>query len=142
VSERERDWAERFPSHVACAWAGNTEAVARRHYLIVTEEHWKSATGAAATASLAVPPAQETAEIAGKSAENAQVQWPPRDYNLSKKARRNLRVDRGGVQTALQGLAEVCRSAIRDHLVPGGVARSPRKARVRVAPRRKGAHRG
>jgi len=32
-----------FPSHVVCSWLGNTEAVARRHYLQVTEEHFARA---------------------------------------------------------------------------------------------------
>lgn len=33
-----------FPSHVVCRWLGNSEAVARRHYLQVTEEHYQQAT--------------------------------------------------------------------------------------------------
>lgn len=43
----ETDWATTHPLHVACAWAGNTEVVAKRHYLQVTEEHFARAQGAA-----------------------------------------------------------------------------------------------
>jgi hypothetical protein len=34
---------ETFPSHVVCAWLGNSEKVARAHYLRVTDEHFDQA---------------------------------------------------------------------------------------------------
>jgi len=34
---------ERFPSHVVCAWLGNSVQVARKHYLQVTDEHFEQA---------------------------------------------------------------------------------------------------
>ena len=34
---------ESYPSHVVCAWIGNSEAVARKHYLQVTDEHFQRA---------------------------------------------------------------------------------------------------
>ena len=40
------DLAERFPSHVACRWIGNSEAVARDHYLQTTDAHFAKASGA------------------------------------------------------------------------------------------------
>ncbi len=40
-STRETELAETFPIHVVCAWIGNTEAVARKHYLQVTDEHFE-----------------------------------------------------------------------------------------------------
>lgn len=43
-STRQTELEERFPSHVVCKWMGNTESVARRHYLQVTPEHFKKAT--------------------------------------------------------------------------------------------------
>ncbi|HEV2294520.1 MAG TPA: site-specific integrase [Tepidisphaeraceae bacterium] len=44
----ETDLSANFPSHVTCAWIGNTEAVARKHYLMVTETHFEQATQRAA----------------------------------------------------------------------------------------------
>ena len=49
---RTRDtlWHEAFPSHVACAWIGHSEQVARDHYLAVPEHYYipaNSKTGAA-----------------------------------------------------------------------------------------------
>jgi elongation factor P--beta-lysine ligase len=35
--------AESFPIHVVCQWIGNSEAVAKRHYLQVTDEHFAQA---------------------------------------------------------------------------------------------------
>lgn len=42
-STRQTELAEQFPAHVVCAWIGNSEAVARKHYLQVTEEHFEQA---------------------------------------------------------------------------------------------------
>jgi len=40
---RETELAETFPIHVVCAWIGNSAAVARKHYLQVTDEHFARA---------------------------------------------------------------------------------------------------
>ena len=42
-STRETELAEEFPIHVICAWIENTEAIARKHYLQVTDEHFEKA---------------------------------------------------------------------------------------------------
>ena len=42
-STRETELAERWPEHVVCAWIGNSKAVAREHYLQITEEHFEQA---------------------------------------------------------------------------------------------------
>ena len=42
-STRETELAEHFPAHVVCAWLGNSEAVARKHYLQVTDDHFEQA---------------------------------------------------------------------------------------------------
>jgi integrase len=47
-SSCETDWAVLFPIHVACAWAGNTQAVAAKHYLQVTDEDYRRAASSAA----------------------------------------------------------------------------------------------
>ncbi len=43
-----------FPSHVVCAWIGNSTRVARKHYLQVTEDHFHRATVAPAARSIFV----------------------------------------------------------------------------------------
>jgi integrase len=44
-STRETELAESFPMHVVCQWIGNSEPVAAKHYLQVTDEHFRLATG-------------------------------------------------------------------------------------------------
>ena len=44
-STRETELAESWPLHVACAWIGNSQIVAARHYLQVTDEHFLKAAG-------------------------------------------------------------------------------------------------
>jgi hypothetical protein len=36
--------AETFPIHVVCQWIGNSQAVAKKHYLQTTDEHYLKAT--------------------------------------------------------------------------------------------------
>jgi integrase len=40
---RETELAERFPIQVVCEWIGNSQAVAKQHYLQVTDEHYRLA---------------------------------------------------------------------------------------------------
>lgn len=40
---RETELAESFPLHVVCAWIGNSTAIAAKHYLQVTDQHFDRA---------------------------------------------------------------------------------------------------
>ena len=40
---RETELAETFPLHVVCAWIGHSSAIAAKHYLPVTDEHFDRA---------------------------------------------------------------------------------------------------
>lgn len=42
-SSRQTELAEQFPSHVVCDWLGNSEDIARTHYLQTTSEHFARA---------------------------------------------------------------------------------------------------
>ncbi len=42
-STRETELAEDYPIHVVCAWIGNSQAVAKKHYLQVTDDHFAKA---------------------------------------------------------------------------------------------------
>ncbi len=55
---RQTELEEIFPSHVVCQWIGNSEDVARKHYLQVTDTHF----------------ARAIAEPAGSAAQNAAQQ--------------------------------------------------------------------
>ncbi len=45
-STRQTELCEAWPSHVVCAWLGNSVDVATRHYLQVTDEHFEQACSA------------------------------------------------------------------------------------------------
>jgi len=55
---RETELAETYPLHVVVAWLGNSQLVAAKHYLQVTDEHFAKATQI---------PTQQAAEIADDS---------------------------------------------------------------------------
>ena len=40
---RQTELEDLFPSHVVCAWLGNSKPVAAKHYLHVTEAHFQKA---------------------------------------------------------------------------------------------------
>jgi integrase len=42
-ASRETELAAQYPLHVVCAWIGNTEMIAAKHYLQVTEDHFRRA---------------------------------------------------------------------------------------------------
>ena len=42
-ASRQTELEEQFPSHVVCQWMGNSQQVARKHYLQVTDEHYAEA---------------------------------------------------------------------------------------------------
>jgi len=42
-STRQTELAEEFPMQVVCAWIGNSQPVAAKHYLQVTEDHYRKA---------------------------------------------------------------------------------------------------
>jgi hypothetical protein len=44
-SSRETELTQKFPLHVVCAWMGNSQLVAAKHYLQITDEHFRMATG-------------------------------------------------------------------------------------------------
>jgi len=42
-STRETELAEQFPMHTVCSWIGNSQLIAAKHYLQVTDEHFERA---------------------------------------------------------------------------------------------------
>ena len=61
-SSRETELADRFPIKAVCDWIGNSEAVAKGHYLQTTEEHFSRAISPEKSAAYAL---QSTAVLGG-----------------------------------------------------------------------------
>jgi integrase len=69
-STRETELAETFPIQAVVAWIGNSEAVARKHYLQVTEDHFAAAAG--------IAPEEGSAESSAQAAQKVQKRAEPR----------------------------------------------------------------
>ena len=73
-SSRQTELAEHYPIHVVCAWIGNSEAVARDHYLQVRDEHFADAARGGEQA--AQNPAQQAAETRGNERKDESGELP------------------------------------------------------------------
>jgi integrase len=63
-STRETELLKDFPIHVVCGWIGNTERIARRHYLQITDTHFDQAAGVQRAAKSAAISSGESAQLA------------------------------------------------------------------------------
>lgn len=70
-STRETELAEQFPIHVVCRWLGNSQPVAVKHYLQVTDEHFRKA-------------AQKAAQSPAVDEENTRSEKDTTSQNLGK----------------------------------------------------------
>ena len=67
-SSRQTELANDFPGHLVCHWMGNSQAVADKHYLQVTEEHFARATALHKDDSGAAPSAEHMTDGERRSA--------------------------------------------------------------------------
>jgi integrase len=68
---RQTELSELFPSHVVCGWIGNSVAVAREHYLQVTDEHFARAVNLIPALSPSSSPAlSPSCPVVGKATQN------------------------------------------------------------------------
>jgi len=72
---RRTELQESFPDHVLNAWLGQSTAVARKHYLQVTDEHWQAGMGAEMGQSTPVCAGQ------GQSAKTEKSLFPVLDFS-------------------------------------------------------------
>lgn len=105
----ETDLTTRFPLHVACAWIGNSQLIAARHYLQVTDEHFADASGAksgADSAGLAMTPTIGNTENLGKNRSIGDNQYPRQDSNKSVDPLELIKWGESALQKALHRLNE------------------------------------
>lgn len=72
-ASRETELADSFPLHVVCAWIGNDENTAKKHYLKVRDTHFDAAVGAVTPPGkkVALNPAQQMTATGGKARQTA-----------------------------------------------------------------------
>lgn len=76
-STRQTDLLKDFPIHVVCGWIGNTERIARRHYLQITDADFDQATGVQRAAKSAAFSSSEYAQLA--QVETKEPRFPAED---------------------------------------------------------------
>jgi integrase len=101
-STRQTELAENFPSHVVCAWIGNTERVAENHYLQTTDAHFAKA--------VALPVKEQTAS-------NSAAQNPAQYQAESERTEKESEGVKTRIRLGLQG-----NSAEYVFLPDGGIA--------------------
>lgn len=99
-STRETELMETFPAHVVCAWIGNSEAVARKHYLQVTDDHFTKAVRSAAGEDS--PPAEAAPP------ERQAVRNPVQQRTASERIAPHVEMACDRKSLTLQGLATPC----------------------------------
>lgn len=69
-STRETELADEYPIQVVTSWIGNSQIVARKNYLQVTESHFAKAAGTALQKRCILPPTSDSTSLHAAS-ENA-----------------------------------------------------------------------
>ncbi|MCE9591915.1 MAG: site-specific integrase [Planctomycetes bacterium] len=108
-STRETELAEKFPMHVVCKWIGNSQAIAAKHYLQLTSEHFDRAVAGApaqgekqaaqnAAQQPSETPRNEPKAVPGDEAENAGISGGNKSFQLAAKTFENRKVPRDGLE--------------------------------------------
>ena len=78
---RASELAESFPAHVCAAWLGHSVEIARKHYLMTTDEHFQRAAGATQKAAQQVREVPEMACSGGEENEvKPELQTTAKDF--------------------------------------------------------------
>lgn len=81
-ASRQTELAATFPLGTACAWMGNTKAIAAGHYLQVTDADWARATDTSEAASSPATNPATQARPSGPSASEPKTQNPQNQHDL------------------------------------------------------------
>ena len=76
-STRETELADKYPPHVVCAWIGNSQPVAAKHYLQVTGKHFADATGSSPQGQPVLPVTIAGSEAGTSPAPEPESRIPP-----------------------------------------------------------------
>ena len=94
-ASRQTELERQYPLHVVCSWLGNTEAIARKNYLLVTDSDFEQAIQGNAQCNAREPKsnAAKVGNNRGQSEEN--LQNPRGNSDFSEKVNENLAEDKG-----------------------------------------------
>ena len=83
---RQTELTEMFPLHIVCAWIGNTELIAAKHYLQVTDADFERAAKDSAPSSAPDPKTARNTAQHGAHTEHAPTQKTPVNLGVSAKS--------------------------------------------------------
>lgn len=113
----ETDLTARFPLHVVCKWIGNTQAVAQKHYLKVTDEHFAMAIEESAAKSAAETTGNPRT-FTGRKMQNPQkiedfgpILYPQGESNPAVVSTEKVKISRKALRKALHRVKRVSSSA-------------------------------
>ena len=110
-ASRQTELAQRFPEHVVCEWIGNSQAVAREHYLRVTDTDYDKAAGATVLRA-----AKSAARGAHKAQHKAQQHTAVPSVTLLEIVKKALETEGLGQVTAT-----LCKAVQECSLTPRGI---------------------
>lgn len=115
-ASRQTELTSRFPLHVVCEWIGNSAAIAEKHYLQVTGDHFASAVSTPTVPKSGTESGTPTVPRCEKAAQNEAQQDAAevgKHSQETKKARENRAI--------LPPIASACESTLGNKAPPRGV---------------------
>jgi integrase len=106
---RQTELEESFPSHVVCAWLGNTEKIAREFYLNPTDDHFSRAAKGGAKSG-AAQHALAANEATGETVNSNDHEKTPEFSGVSSQCQpfSTQTVDRGRIELPTPGFSVLC----------------------------------
>ena len=104
---RETELAATYPIHVVCAWIGNTERIASKHYLQITEDYFDQAAGEAMQNPVQHDTAQARTDPRDGNERNSELA-PTRDLAAQCDVTRNVLLRPEGFEPPTLGSEDRC----------------------------------
>ena len=117
-SSRQTELAEVFPSHMLCAWLGNSEDIAKKHYYQVTDAHFAAAIGQPAPTSA---PPDVAAPATSKSDADFDAPTAPISTRHRPARNRTTRLEPSTAQGVMRCPASTCRTLQKPQGGWGGI---------------------
>lgn len=108
-ASRQTELTSKHPLHVVCAWIGNSAAIADKHYLQVTEDHFAKAT--------AIPPSPAGGAESGALSTQKPAQQAAAEVSSESQEMKNARINRA----ILPPFASPCDGVLGNLVPPTGV---------------------
>jgi integrase len=113
-STRETELADEYPTHVVCRWLGNSQPVATKHYLQMTDEHFNRAleggaeSGAVAVQNPVQQPAASSRKVSQKEPQPITSSGVMQDIAMPCQTTQSAQAPRQGLEPWTKRLTAAC----------------------------------